>query len=633
MKQKVTRRNVLRILTFFFVFSSLIAFSILPSTTTRRKIHLPLIHRLWPGEPGLRSPILITEVMYDPPGNEPDHEWIELYNRGYESINLVNYKIGDSETAGDLEGMYHFPQETIIGPGQVIVIANHASFFSQYYGFFPDFEFSDSQESIPNMVKDKTWASGNVNLNNGGDEILLINQEGALLDVISWGDSTHAFNPSIPLVGEGHSLERKPADYDGNQAVDWTDQSEPQPGKVDLISPTPTATITATFPSPSCENAAISISEVMYDAGGVPDPRGEWIELFNWGDISIDLGCLIIGDEEMIGGGEGMLAFPFGSTILPGEIVVIANQSEIFYSIFGFNPTYEIIDTRFEIPDMVKFDIWATGSVNLSNSGDDVLILDMNNHVIDAVSWGNSNYAFDPSVPGVDTSHSLERRPGDQDTDSAIDWHDQSEPNPGNVDLDPTTPPPSPTNTSTPTQTLTPFPTIPDLVINEIHADPDSDHGDANSDGDIDFLDDEFVEIVNNSPTPIDLGGWTLGDFSETRHTFPFGSVIPPGCGVVIFGGGDPDGSFGNSLVQVASSGKLALNEHWEVVNLYNASAAQVASYTYGEEGSDNQSITRVPDIIGEAPLVKHSIAPGSNGSLFSPGTKIDGSLFTGCSD
>ena len=262
-----------------------------------------------------------------------------------------------------------------------------------------------------------------------------------------------------------------------------------------------------------------------------------------------------------------------------------------------------------------------------------MLILDKNDHLIDAVSWGNSNYAFDPSVPGVDASHSLERRPGDQDTDSAIDWYDQSEPNPGSIDLDPTTPPPSPTNTSTPTKTLTPFPQIPDLVINEIHADPHSDHGDANSDGDIDALDDEFVEIVNNSPNPIDLGGWTLGDFSETRHTFPLGSVIPPGCGVVIFGGGDPDGSFGNSLVQVASSGKLALNEHWEVVNLYNASVAQVSSYTYGEEASDNQSITRVPDITGEAPLVKHSNAPGSNGSLFSPGTKIDGSLFTGCSD
>ena len=279
MKQKVSRRNVLRITAFFFAFSSLIAFSILPSTLAWKNIHLPLISRLWPGEPDFRSLLLITEIMYDPIGYEPGHEWIELYNRGYESISLTNHRIGDSETAGDLEGMYYFPKGTIIIPGQVIIIANQASLFSQNYGFAPDFEFTDSQESVPNMVKDKAWASGNVNLNNGGDEILLIDQEDALLDVISWGDSTHAFNPPIPLVDEGHSLERIPADYDGNQAADWSDQTDPKPGKVDLMPPTPTTTVTPTLPSPSCKNAPLVISEVMYDPGGVPDPRGEWFEL------------------------------------------------------------------------------------------------------------------------------------------------------------------------------------------------------------------------------------------------------------------------------------------------------------------------------------------------------------------
>jgi hypothetical protein len=170
-------------------------------------------------------------------------------------------------------------------------------------------------------------------------------------------------------------------------------------------------------------------------------------------------------------------------------------------------------------------------------------------------------------------------------------------------------------------------------VFNEIHADPHSDLGDANSDGDVDTADDEFIEIVNNSPAPINLSGWTLGDFFGIRHTFPLGSVIPPGCGVVIFGGGEPNGSFGNSLVQVASSGKLGLDNYWDIVYLYNESTVEVISYAYGEEGGDNQSITRVPDITGGEPLVKHSIAPGSNGSLFSPGTKIDGSSFIGCSN
>jgi predicted extracellular nuclease len=56
-----------------------------------------------------------------------------------------------------------------------------------------------------------------------------------------------------------------------------------------------------------------------------------------------------------------------------------------------------------------------------------------------------------------------------------------------------------------------------------------------------------------------------------------------------------------------------------------------VASYTYGAEGGDNQSLTRNPDITGADPLVKHSVATGSGGSLFSPGKNVDGSQFGGC--
>jgi hypothetical protein len=47
---------------------------------------------------------------------------------------------------------------------------------------------------------------------------------------------------------------------------------------------------------------------------------------------------------------------------------------------------------------------------------------------------------------------------------------------------------------------------------------------------------------------------------------------------VVVFAGGAPTGSFGNSLVQTASSGSLALNNAGDTVTLFDPNATPVAS-------------------------------------------------------
>lgn len=173
-------------------------------------------------------------------------------------------------------------------------------------------------------------------------------------------------------------------------------------------------------------------------------------------------------------------------------------------------------------------------------------------------------------------------------------------------------------------------PPPPSLVINEVHADPANDlPGDANGDGLRNFSDDEFVELVNTSASPLDLSGWALRDAVGIRHVFPTGSVIPVGCNLVVFGGGVPTGTFGNAVVQTASGGSLSLNNDGDTITVNNG-VADVAAYTYGTEGNDNQSLTRVPDITGTI-FTKHSLAAGSGGTLYSPGRKIDGTNFSGC--
>jgi len=173
---------------------------------------------------------------------------------------------------------------------------------------------------------------------------------------------------------------------------------------------------------------------------------------------------------------------------------------------------------------------------------------------------------------------------------------------------------------------------LPNVVINEILADPAADLlGDANGDGLRDAVQDEFVELVNLEETEVDISGWVLSDAVGERHIFPEGTLIAPNCGIVIFGGGNPTGSFGNVVVQTASTSALGLNNGGDTVQIQDANGVVVASYTYGGEGGDDTSLTRSPDLIGKEPLVAHSAAEFSGGVLFSPGTRIDGTQFQGC--
>lgn len=168
------------------------------------------------------------------------------------------------------------------------------------------------------------------------------------------------------------------------------------------------------------------------------------------------------------------------------------------------------------------------------------------------------------------------------------------------------------------------IPVMPQLVINEIHADPDATNGDANNDGLVDSSDDEFIEIVNNDTYPVNLSGYTLSDGIGVKHFF-WGITLYPNEAIVIFGGGNPTGFL--TYAFTASSGSLGLNNSGDDVILRDPSSYLVDWYTYGPEGGNDQSLTRDPDLTG--PFVQHTIATGSGSSLFSPGKYVDGTQFT----
>ena len=167
----------------------------------------------------------------------------------------------------------------------------------------------------------------------------------------------------------------------------------------------------------------------------------------------------------------------------------------------------------------------------------------------------------------------------------------------------------------------------PQILINEVLYDPPNDlPGDANGDGTREPQEDEFIEFYNYGGD-LDISGWSVHDNAEERHIFPDGTVIPAGGVLVLFGGGTPTGTFGGSIVQVASEGILNMNNSGDFVTVYDSNNISVLTFDIEPlSNNPNESYTRNPDITGE--FEQHAGIAEANGALFSPGTMVDGSNF-----
>ena len=498
------------------------------------EVYIPLLLKDWP-----ETRLVFSEVLYDTSDAEPDGEWVEFYNVGDRRIDLSDYKFGDEESLGGREGMLRFPVGTIVEIKQTIIVASEAITFEARYGQPPDFEMRESDPAVPNMLKYTAWAGGNVSLDNNGDELLLLNEDNEVVDALSYGDSTFFFDPPAEKAKEDQSLARNPVNQDSDTAADWIVQTTPDPWEVQLGEPTEVPSATASLeltPTPP-EPVVLHVSEVLYDPDGA-EPDEEWIEIYNPGTEQVNLTGCKVGDEEAAGDGEGMLQFPDGASLASGEVIVIANRADAYSNVYGSDPDYEMNDTDPQVPDMTKYSSWSNGSVALSNSGDDVLILAADDSLVDAVSWAGSTWAFDPPAGDVSEGHSLERVPADQDTDSAADWIDQPVPQPGFVALTTATETPTPTSsatitatgtevgtetaTPTPTTTIEPTPETGRLLVSEVLYDPLGSEP-AN----------EWIELHNAGGSVLSLTDLKLGDEETTgqgegMYRFPEGMSLEP---------------------------------------------------------------------------------------------------------
>lgn len=169
------------------------------------------------------------------------------------------------------------------------------------------------------------------------------------------------------------------------------------------------------------------------------------------------------------------------------------------------------------------------------------------------------------------------------------------------------------------------------LILNEILYDPSNNglDGDANGDGQYAQNEDEFIELYNDSNTPLDVSGFEVYDTQALnsgvpRHTIPNGTVIPPNGVLVIFGGGNPTGDFGGAIVQTSTTGDLNLNNAGDILTILDPDGVVIITFDIEPlSNNPNEAFTRSPDVTGD--FARHSDV---STTLFSPGTKLDGTSF-----
>jgi len=198
----------------------------------------------------------------------------------------------------------------------------------------------------------------------------------------------------------------------------------PSPTATPSESPTPTSTL------PAPEHLLIV---QVFSGDGITVPLdAAWVEILNPTQGEINLRPYKIGDEETLGGDEGMLRFPQGSRVGPGQSLLVAVRATDFLARYGFKPNFEMLGSDPDVPDLAPYPSWAAGAFAPSNPGDELLLLGSADGAIDVVVWGSGRYAGVRPHPGVPVGHSLQRVPPTQDTDDcSLDFIDQPTPRPG----------------------------------------------------------------------------------------------------------------------------------------------------------------------------------------------------------
>ena len=490
--------------------------------------------------------LIANEFLADPAGDAPgdangdgtrsgsQDEFLELANISADTLDLTGWKVGDDEAIN-----FTFPDGYMLPPRALLVIFGGGD-VSNVPGYDPDPLVTRAFQA------DSTVGNG---FANGGDYIVVQSPDGTEDMYIAYNSKTGQGPPTSSVV-EGITFEFEVhVAAAANEDVSVTrnpdgDISNPDPFvqhtavSTALFSPGQTITggnivprarppITIVFNEVLADPPGGSAGDANLD-GTRSSTQDEFIELANVGDHPVDIGGWMLGDDEGIA-----FTFPDGYTVEPRDIIVVFGGGDIT-NVPGYDA--DTMMTR-------VFQADSTIGNGLRNGGDVLMLLSDDGSYDTWFAYGSNANTGGPAAGTYPdgTVFEIEQdiaAPGGSDN-SVTRFPDGNinVPDPFVQHLEVSSKAFSPAHTiDGRAQVPPPQPPV-TIVINEILADA---AGDANGDGMVNELEDQFIELINTSETDaVDLSGWSLGDPGGLTFTFPDGYMLPPVKLVAVFGGGD----------------------------------------------------------------------------------------------
>jgi hypothetical protein len=175
------------------------------------------------------------------------------------------------------------------------------------------------------------------------------------------------------------------------------------------------------------------ISEILYDPEGADD--AEFIEIVNPTPDVVDLSAWTLSDAVLPEDFEDARQFPAGTSVAPGETLVVALSASGFALRFGFLPQFEILDSHDGVTNLIDDDRWGDPAaiLQMGNEGDEVILRSPSGAVVDVLAYGTGAYPGVVACPAVDApGYALERVPYWRDSDNcAYDFRAWPLPSPG----------------------------------------------------------------------------------------------------------------------------------------------------------------------------------------------------------